>query len=369
MNFYDPLKNILKRGAESEKYKYSLIISAVTMVHICLVAFFGVCRIYLMMFLNMGSVALYLICLLAIRQGRDMRGVFYSTYLEIIIHSFAATLCIGWRFGFPQYVIALVPFGYYMCHALLEGRRRYTIATLLGLAAFASFVSCRVLSRYVGPLYRLELPGAAELGVYIFNTFCNFSFLFMVTAIFLVEMQTATNQLQKQNAVLDAMANIDPLTGLYNRRSMHQFLESAARPGEGSSFCLVMCDIDDFKKINDTYGHDAGDYVLKEVARMAREQVGEYGHACRWGGEEMLLIIRGDMELAPRIAEAIRQEVSGFTFQAREQAIRCSLTIGVALHRGGDTIDHTITHADDNLYYGKRHGKNRVVTDPELNAG
>lgn len=161
-----------------------------------------------------------------------------------------------------------------MCHALLEGRRRYTIATLLGLAAFASFVSCRVLSRYVGPLYRLELPGAAELGVYIFNTFCNFSFLFMVTAIFLVEMQTATNQLQKQNAVLDAMANIDPLTGLYNRRSMHQFLESAARPGEGSSFCLVMCDIDDFKKINDTYGHDAGDYVLKEVARMAREQVG-----------------------------------------------------------------------------------------------
>ena len=56
MNFYDPLKNILKRGAESEKYKYSLIISAVTMVHICLVAFFGVCRIYLMMFLNMGSV-------------------------------------------------------------------------------------------------------------------------------------------------------------------------------------------------------------------------------------------------------------------------------------------------------------------------
>lgn len=75
------------------------------------------------------------------------------------------------------------------------------------------------------------------------------------------------------------------------------------------------------------------------------------------------------MELARRIAEAIRQEVSGFTFQAREQAIRCSLTIGVALHRGGDTIDHTITHADDNLYYGKRHGKNRVVTDPELNAG
>ncbi len=369
MNFFDPLKNILKRGAESEKHKYGLIIGAVTMVHICLVVFFGVCRIFPMMFLNIGSVSLYLICLVAIRQGRDMRGVFYSTYLEIIIHSFAATLCIGWRFGFPQYVIALVPFGYYMCHALLEGRRRYTIATLLGLIAFASFVSCRVLSMYVGPLYQLKLPDAAELGVYIFNTFCNFSFLFMVTAVFLVEMQTATSQLQKQNDILDTMANIDPLTGLYNRRSMHHFLESAIESQKGSPFCLVMCDIDDFKKINDNYGHDAGDYVLREVARMAQEQVGEHGHACRWGGEEMLLIIRGDMEMAHRIAEAIRKEVSDFPFQARGQAIHCSITIGVALHRGGNTIDHTITHADDNLYYGKRHGKNQVVADSELNAG
>lgn len=95
MNFYDPLKNILKRGAESEKYKYSLIISAVTMVHICLVAFFGVCRIYLMMFLNMGSVALYLICLLAIRQGRDMRGYFTpliwrSSYIPLPLRSASA---------------------------------------------------------------------------------------------------------------------------------------------------------------------------------------------------------------------------------------------------------------------------------------
>ena len=108
---------------------------------------------------------------------------------------------------------------------------------------------------------------------------------------------------------------------------------------------------------------------MKEVARIAQEHVGRYGHACRWGGEEMLLIVHGDMELARRIAEEIRQEVSSFAFRVKDQTIYCSLTIGVALHRGGNTIDHTITHADNNLYYGKRNGKNRVVSDLEMKVG
>lgn len=365
----DSIKNILKRGAESAKFKYSLIISAIGMVHVCLVALFCFFQVLPMVLINIGSVTIYAICLVAIRHDRDMRGVFYATYLEIIVQSFAATICIGWRFGFPQYVIALVPFGYYMCHALMEDKRRYTIATILGLIAFGSFVSCRLLSMYFGPVYQLDIPEVVELGVYIFNTFCNFGFLFMVTAIFLVEMQTATIQLQKQNAILDTMANIDPLTGLYNRRSMHSFLEDAQNSLDEVPFCLVMCDIDDFKKINDTYGHDTGDLVLREVARIVQKHVGAQGYACRWGGEEMLLIVQGDMELARQIAEDIRQEVNGFAFVAKDQTVHCSITIGVALHQGGNSIDHTITHADDNLYYGKRNGKNRVVSDLEWKAG
>ncbi len=368
MKMIDPIKNVLKRGAESAKYKYSLIISLIGLVHVCLVVLFSFLRVPPMVLINIGSVMIYIACLVAIRHDGDMRAVFYATYLEIIAQSFAATVCIGWRFGFPQYVIALVPFGYYMCHALMEDQRRYTIATILGLTAFGSFVSCRLLSMYFGPLYQLDVPEAVELGIYIFNTFCNFSFLFIVTAIFLVEMQTATVRLQEQNAILDTMASIDPLTGLYNRRSMHHFLNDAQNSGEDSPFCLVMCDIDDFKKINDTYGHDTGDLVLREIARIAREHVEKHGYACRWGGEEMLLILKGDVEQARRIAEDIRQEVNGFAFAAKGQTMHCSITIGVALHRGGYSIDHTITRADDNLYYGKRNGKNRVVSDLELNT-
>ncbi|MDE7223130.1 MAG: hypothetical protein K2O34_05055, partial [Acetatifactor sp.] len=121
----NPIKNMLKHGAESVKYKYSLIISAIGMVHVCLVILFSCFHILPLVILNIGSVLLYITCLLAVRCGKDMRGVFYAIYLEIIVQSFAATLCIGWRYGFPQYVIALVPFGYYMCHTLIDGRRKY----------------------------------------------------------------------------------------------------------------------------------------------------------------------------------------------------------------------------------------------------
>lgn len=152
------LKKILKCGATSAKFKYSMIICVIGTVHVFLVALFCFLHVVPLILLNICSVLLYGNCLLAVQHDREPRKVFYAIYLEIIIQSFAATICIGWRFGFPQYVIALVPFGYYMCHALLDGRRRYVIATLLGLIAVASFISCRILSMYLGVIYQVEIP-------------------------------------------------------------------------------------------------------------------------------------------------------------------------------------------------------------------
>lgn len=369
MAMINPIKSMLRRGAESAKYRYSLIIITIGIVHICLVVLFSCLHILPLVLLNIGSVILYIICLLVVRRGGKLPRVFYAIYLEIIVQSVAATLCIGWPYGFTQYVIALVPFGYYMCHTLIDSRRKYIIATLLGLAALVSFVSCRILSMYFGAIYQPDVPENVELGVYIFNTFCNFGFLFMVTAIFLVEMQAATNQLRRQNEMLDRMASIDPLTGLYNRRSMQSFLNRAVEAEGDAPFCLIMCDIDDFKKVNDTYGHDIGDIVLREIAQMIQRHVRNQGQACRWGGEEMLLLIDSGLGQAREIAENICSGVNEFDFHFGNQVLHCSITIGIALHRKGDTIDHTITHADNNLYYGKHNGKNRVVSDAELKAG
>lgn len=361
MNIIDLLKKILKSSVSSVKLKYSMIVGTIATVHIVLVVMFCFLQVFPLALLNVGSVLLYVSCLLAIWYNRDLRVVFYSIYLEIIVQSFAATICLGWRFGFPQYVIALVPFGYYMCHVLLSSRHRYVIATVLGLIAFASFICCRLLSEHVGAVYQVDVSEWEVLGIYIFNTFCNFGFLFMVTVIFLAEMLTAANKLKRQNAILDEMASTDPLTGLYNRRSMNETLSAAMEKADQKPFCLIMCDVDNFKKINDTYGHVMGDEVLKGIARTVKDEVDSIGCACRWGGEELLLIVYGDQELACRTAENIRRRVEEFEFCSNGRSIHCTITIGVVLHQKGSTIDQTITRADNNLYYGKRNGKNRVV--------
>ncbi|MBD5459260.1 MAG: GGDEF domain-containing protein [Lachnospiraceae bacterium] len=360
---FNYIKNLLERSIQIEKFKYKLIIYAITAVHVLLVVIFSFLRVYPLIIFNIGSVITYISCINIIKYGyeKELIKTFYITYAEIIIHSFVATICIGWRFGFAQYTIGLIPFGYYMCVTLIDdSKKKYFVPTLLGAAAFLSFIGCRMISMFAGSIFQLNVTPVSELFIYIFNSICNFGFLFLVTLVFIMDMQAATNLLRNQNVALDNMASIDPLTGLYNRRSMQDFFDEVMETEE--NFCLIMCDIDNFKRVNDTYGHDFGDVVLKEISKIIRAQVNGHGHVCRWGGEEILIMTKVPLDHTCEIAENIRSNVEGHLFVWHETAIRCSMTLGVASHRIGNVVEDTITHADRRLYYGKKNGKNRVVS-------
>lgn len=359
---YNKFKQFLDNQLKKEKFKYEFITYAITSVHVFLILIFSLLRVWPLAVFNVGSVITYVHCINIIKYGykKELIKTFYITYIEIIIHSFVATIFVGWRFGFSQYIIGLIPFGYYMCVTLLKEEKRYYIPTVLGFAAFFSFVACRIISMFAGSVYQLDVSPVAEMAIYVFNVICNFGFLFLVTLVFVMEMQAATNLLRNQNVALDNMASIDPLTGLYNRRSMQDFFDEALLAEKG--FSLVMCDIDNFKKVNDTYGHDFGDVVLKEISQIIRTQVNDKGHVCRWGGEEILILSNTPLDVTCQIAENIRSEVESHVFNCHNQSIHCSLTLGVAAHRQGNTVEDTITHADRRLYYGKQNGKNRVVS-------
>ncbi len=360
---FETIKSLLERSLQDEKFKYKLITYTITAVHIFLVGLFSFLRVYPLILFNIGSVITYMRCIGIIKYGYDKELIrtFYITYVEIIIHSFVAAICIGWRFGFAQYTIGLIPFGYYMCVTLIdEPKKKYLVPTLLGLTAFFSFIGCRMISMFTGALYPLNVPSPVELFIYIFNSICNFGFLFLVTLIFIMDMQAATNLLRDKNIALDNMASIDPLTGLYNRRSMQDFFDAVIKAEE--DFCLIMCDIDNFKKVNDTYGHDFGDVVLKEISQIIQNQVNDHGRVCRWGGEEILIMTKVPLDHTCVIAENIRSGVENHSFRLHETAIHCSLTLGVAAHKQGNGMEETITHADKRLYYGKKNGKNRVVS-------
>ena len=352
------IKKILTGKARiTDKQKFSVIIYSVALVHCFLTFIFGYLHVYPLFIFNIVSVTTYLLASLLVRKER-LWTVFYITYLEIILHSYVATIFVGWTSGFAQYIIGLVPVGYYICYAMDSKLRKMAIATGSALFGSIAYLSCRFLSNYITPVYA-ENIASYELWLFIFNSICTFAFLIVFSVIFISEIRLSQAQLRHQNEILERLANIDPLTGLYNRRSMQIFLNHAVEAD--TEFCLAMCDIDDFKKINDTYGHDAGDIVLKDVAKIMREYTGSHGYVCRWGGEEILILNNQNKEATKSMLEKIRRNVANHLFVSEGKIIRCSITIGIAVHKSGDGIEDTIGFADGNLYQGKRNGKNRVV--------
>ncbi|MBR1554761.1 MAG: GGDEF domain-containing protein [Oscillospiraceae bacterium] len=156
----------------------------------------------------------------------------------------------------------------------------------------------------------------------------------------------------------------DTLTHLLNRRSMDDYLQKAYQEAsqEGTSFCLLMMDIDDFKKVNDTYGHDCGDEVLRYVANTISTSVRKDDSVFRWGGEEILVLMHSGEVQASLSAEKIRREIEQDAVSYRgENNISVTVTIGLSAYRNGMTIQQMMDEADQKLYYGKKHGKNQVV--------
>ena len=164
---------------------------------------------------------------------------------------------------------------------------------------------------------------------------------------------------------LEKYVNYDTLTHLLNRRSMDNYLQAAKRHAETgkTTFCLMLMDIDDFKKVNDTYGHDCGDEVLKYVAGVVSTGVRKNDNVFRWGGEEILVLLNTDEEKAIAVAERIRQDIEKDAVNYRgEVSVNVTVTIGISSYKGSTSIQDMMDDADAKLYYGKRHGKNQVVS-------
>lgn len=160
------------------------------------------------------------------------------------------------------------------------------------------------------------------------------------------------------------LVGTDALTGLYNRRSCGVILTNTMREFEKyhTPYVLAIGDIDDFKAVNDRYGHQAGDAVLKELAHLFMEHMGRKGFVSRWGGEEFLFIYeRIEKQRAITYLEELLNTVRTEHVTYGEQGIPVTMTFGVAEYRAGLDIDAVLKNADDNLYYGKVHGKDRVV--------
>lgn len=164
---------------------------------------------------------------------------------------------------------------------------------------------------------------------------------------------------------LRALVEQDPLTGLNNRRYADSRLRQqiASIHGSSESFTIALGDIDFFKKVNDTYGHSAGDIVLSGVAELIKKYMAGHGYAARWGGEEFLFVFENlPYKQSLECLEAFVNELRQTTFTYKETNINVTMTIGVAICHPHDRLNILVKSADDKLYKGKSEGRDRIVT-------
>jgi len=178
------------------------------------------------------------------------------------------------------------------------------------------------------------------------------------------EFEAASLTLQQQNKLLETLSITDSLTGLYNRKKLDDILadQLARFKRNQRSFAVLLLDIDHFKRLNDTYGHLAGDQVLESVARTFSSSIRNIDFAARYGGEEFVIVLpETALSAAREMAERIREQVRSASYQFNDQSIAVTLSIGVANSRSEDeTAEAVLARADRMLYEAKHAGRNRV---------
>ncbi|KXU52227.1 diguanylate cyclase domain protein [Candidatus Stoquefichus sp. KLE1796] len=203
---------------------------------------------------------------------------------------------------------------------------------------------------------------------YIKKPFVDEEFLTRIQNQLLIKKQRdelcAQNEILKSNMEkLNYIAYRDSLTGLYNRRFVTENLpkELAEKENEATNHYFVLTDIDNFKIINDTFGHDAGDKVLICFAEILNSFKVKH-RAIRWGGEEFLIILFNlTLQQAKQIVEEIREEIESFEFVHKQNTFHCTMTFGLYPYNPALEIDENVHCADLALYQGKSHGKNCCV--------
>lgn len=175
---------------------------------------------------------------------------------------------------------------------------------------------------------------------------------------------------QEVGANLQTLIYRDSLTGLYNRRAGRMELSKYIDLAESSNYrrqvVVALGDIDFFKKINDTYGHECGDMVLTGISEVMEDLVGEQGVPIRWGGEEFLLAFKTDYRTAREIVEHVNESIRDTEFTYEGQSFHVSMTFGISSYRKKESIEQVVKRADEYLYRGKRSGRDRVVGDESV---
>jgi diguanylate cyclase (GGDEF)-like protein len=309
---------------------------------------FAALNLPLLAIVNVFSVAAWVGARLANRRFPQLATLLL--FVEVVGHSVLASLLLGWSSGFHYYLIPVVPF-------LLFHDRLSTSIVLAGTAAVtATYLLLRAATIDV-------VPGSLSPEILRAFEYGNIAIPLAALAIISIYFRFASMEVER---TMEALAMTDSLTKLPNRRRMRELLEAervrCAR--QGHPFGIVLGDIDAFKQINDTRGHDCGDHVLTSLAPVLRGVLRGQDAVARWGGEEFLFLLPDtDLHGAGVVAEKLRVALAAADISFEGKPVAVAMTFGVAACTRGMAIDDCIQRADRALYSGKHAGRNQVVLE------
>lgn len=355
---------IAGRQLVDNENKFRIMCLATAAVHLIFCIVMGLVGAEFLCCYNIVIVLLYVFLgLVAARKGA-FRLILVLLYLEIEFHAILATFLLGWKWEFMLYTISLLPAAFYFPNSLSNRGKHLRYSVILSAFVILCYFMVSTLAVQHTPYYDTTAHEGLRVFIRYFNIVLAFLLQLTFSLLFALENRFMENLLEKENIELGIEASLDPLTKILNRRSMSRHLEEemGRLEKEERIFCVIMADIDDFKRINDTCGHDAGDNVLTGIAEILADELREKDLSCRWGGEEFLLLIHGLRDDAFSVAERIRKRVSAHEFQILEdRSIHVTLTLGISEARKELLLRELIEEADRKMYYGKNHGKNQVV--------
>ena len=309
----------------------------------------------------------------------DIRGIlFYIGFFSIFVGIFALsyfmqTIYTLWLFniGTISWISAIVHFFGWNVGV------QHFLMVLLILYFFSSYnhYTAKIVFAGVLCVYRLvlfhlyhsrvpvwQLASFEENILQILNTITIFWCISLVSYVFSKDSQELEGKLVEYNNQLQLQANTDTLTGLFNRRRAMDYLAHMIKQNQNVGFSLCICDIDFFKKVNDNYGHDFGDEVLKEIARILKEEQKGNHLAARWGGEEFLLVFpecNGDDAYVK--LETIRKKIKEAKVEKDGRQIGVTMTFGLTEYDFQNGLESTLKEADEKLYIGKEKGRDIII--------
>lgn len=325
-----------------------LFLGVCLVIHGIYACMFHMLQIQSLTILNVFSSSFYFYYLF-IKKDTSEKSM-ATAYFEILLFSVLSELALGPDYGFFLYIVGMSAAVFYLVPSYGNKRFLYEIIGIVMVLLIEGFI-------LITGINFPSIQNAAapyQVGFYLVNI--GITAIIVLGATFFYSQET-----ERVWESLEYNMNHDALTGLYNRRFFERQIELIPYY-ERSQYVISMVDIDYFKKVNDTYGHEVGDRVLVGVASSLKDMVGEENLAVRWGGEEFILYFpKMTPDKVYPVMESLRRRIESMVIESAGREVRVTITIGIATGMADSNYEKVIRSADEKLYLGKQRGRNQII--------